>query len=179
VAVALKHERPELDVWAADISAGAVETARANAERLLSGRGTVRFLEGDLYAPLPDDAPEFAVITANAPYVPSAEIAALAKEVRNEPRIALDGGEDGLALLRRIIDGAPRRLTPGGALLLEADPSQMEKLTPLLDARGFGEIRIRKDLAGRDRVIAGRLVTDPAGRVLNLTHNSGHDYTIL
>jgi release factor glutamine methyltransferase len=158
VAVALKHERPELDLWAADISAKALEIARVNAERLLSGYGTVRFLHGDLYAALPGDSPKFALITANAPYVSSAEIAKLAKEVQNEPRIALDGGEDGLDILRRIIDGAPRRLAHGGVLLLETDPSQMEKITTLLEARGFDDIRIWKDLAGRDRAIAGRFV---------------------
>jgi release factor glutamine methyltransferase len=162
VAVVLKHERPELDLRAVDISAKALETAEANAERLLAGRGTIRFLQGDLYAPLPEDSPKFALITANPPYVPSAEIAKLAKEVQNEPRIALDGGEDGLDILRRIIEGAPTRLAPGGALLLEADPSQMEKIAPLLEKYGFGDIRIRKDLAGRGRVIAGRFT---GGRV--------------
>lgn len=173
-AIALKHERPELDVWAADISAEALETARLNAERLLSGRGTIRFLRGDLYGALPDAAPAFTLVTANAPYVPSGEIAGLAKEVQNEPRIALDGGEDGLDILRRIIEGAPRYLVREtraagsgvpdssgaalrGVLLLEADPSQMEKLAPLMEQQGFGDIRVRKDLSGRDRVIAGRL----------------------
>jgi release factor glutamine methyltransferase len=164
-AVALKYARPELDLWAVDISAKALETAEANAERLLAGRGTIRFLRGDLYAPLPEDSPKFALITANPPYVPSAEIAKLAKEVRNEPRIALDGGEDGLDILRRIIEGAPARLSPGGALLLEADPSQMEKIALMLEARGFGEISIRKDLAGRGRVIAGRFGEGPAGSI--------------
>jgi release factor glutamine methyltransferase len=165
VAVALKHERPELDLWAADICAGALETAGANAERLLAGRGTIRFLRGDLYAPLPEDSPKFTLITANPPYVPSAKIAKLAKEVQNEPRIALDGGEDGLDILRRIVEGAPARLAPGGVLLLEADPSQMGKIAPLLEARGFGDIRIRQDLAGRGRVIAGRFEEGPAGSI--------------
>jgi release factor glutamine methyltransferase len=89
--------------------------------------------------------------------VPSAEIARLAKEVQNEPRIALNGGEDGLDLLRRIIAGAPRCLVPGGGLLLEADPSQMENLAAILEKRGFGEIRTRKDLAGHDRVLVSNI----------------------
>jgi release factor glutamine methyltransferase len=165
VAIALKHEKPELDVWAADISAEALETARINAERLLTGRGTVRFLQGDLYAPLPEDSPKFALITANAPYVASAEIAGLANEVQNEPRIALDGGKDGLDLLRRIIAGAPRRLASGGALLLEADPSQMENLAAILEKHGFGDIRIRKDLAGRDRVLVSNILQTVDGGV--------------
>jgi release factor glutamine methyltransferase len=171
VAIAIKHERPELDVWAADISAKALETARANAERLLSGRGIIRFLQGDLYAPLPDDSPKFTLVTANAPYVPSAEIAKLAKEVRNEPRIALDGGEDGLGILRRIIAEAPRHLVRGGLLLLEANPPQMEKIASIMETHGLGDIRTWKDLSGHDRVIAGRFaegitgpVTGPADR---------------
>ncbi|MDR2047919.1 MAG: peptide chain release factor N(5)-glutamine methyltransferase [Treponema sp.] len=186
VAVALKHEKPELDVWAADISGEALELARINAERLLAGRGNaaIRFLHGDLYGPLEGvpAAPKFTVITANAPYVPSAEIAALAKEVQNEPRIALDGGEDGLDLIRRIIEGAPRYLVRcpeavsdpaagtagrpgyGGVLLLEADPSHMREIAAVMERHGFGEIRVRKDLSGRDRVIAGRIAGDrPAG----------------
>ncbi|MDR2144652.1 MAG: peptide chain release factor N(5)-glutamine methyltransferase, partial [Treponema sp.] len=126
VAVALKHEKPELEVWAADISGEALEIARLNAERLLSGRENagIRFFHGDLYGDLPggplsggplsdgrpSDTPKFAIITANAPYVPSAGISGLSKEVQNEPRIALDGGEDGLDLIRRIIEGAPRYL---------------------------------------------------------------------
>jgi release factor glutamine methyltransferase len=212
VAVTLKHERPELDVWAADISGEALEIARLNAETLLAGHGNagIRFLHGDLYDPLsggslpagpvsgsplpdgppedgrPPDAPKFTVITANAPYVPSAGIAGLAKEVQNEPRIALDGGEDGLDLIRRIIAGAGRYLVRetagssaghvsdlaggpaapansagrpgyGGVLLLEADPSQMQTIALMLEQHGFGEIHTRKDLSGRDRVIAGRL----------------------
>jgi release factor glutamine methyltransferase len=194
VAVALKHEKPEIEVWAADISGEALEIARRNAERLLSGRGTIRFLCGDLYgalpdgplsggppleSPLPDErpssTPKFSLITANAPYVPSAEIAGLSKEVQNEPRIALDGGEDGLDLIRRIVEGAPRYLVrapesapankaaaeaaPGasGVLLLEADPSQTREIASLMEKRGFGETRVREDLSGRGRVISGRL----------------------
>ena len=185
VAVALKHEKPELDVWASDISGEALEIARFNAEKLLAGRENagIRFLHGDLYDPLterpamPDGplpggpvTPKFTVITANAPYVPSAGIAGLAREVQNEPRIALDGGEDGLDLIRRIIAGAPRYLVRGtagrpgygGVLLLEADPSQTQKIAAVMERHGFGEIYTRKDLSGGDRVIAGRL-TEPDG----------------
>ena len=211
MAVALKHEKPELDVWAADISGEALEIARLNAEKILAGRENagIRFLHGDLYGPLSDSSlsdgpaangplpggpagdgpntPKFTAITANAPYVPSADIAGLAKEVQNEPRIALDGGKDGLDLIRRIIEGAPQYLVHGtaisadaghasnpagssgpaanpagrpgygGVLLLEADPSQMRKIALVMEQHGFGEIHTRKDLCGGDRVIAGRL----------------------
>jgi release factor glutamine methyltransferase len=164
VAVALKHEKPEIEVWAADISGEALKIARRNAERLLSGRQNagIRFFHGDLYGALPSDTPKFTIITANAPYVPSGGIAGLSKEVQNEPRIALDGGEDGLDLIRRIVEGASRYLVreaaPGasGVLLLEADPSQTREIASLMEKRGFGEIRVREDLAGRGRVISGR-----------------------
>jgi release factor glutamine methyltransferase len=157
VAIALKHELPEMEVWAADISAPALDIARENARRLLGKDLSVRFYQGDLFAALPPSPPRFSVITANAPYIPSAAIAGLSPEVRREPRIALDGGEDGLDLIRRIIGDAPPYLMPGGILLLEADPSQMETITGLLEARGFTGVQIRKDLSGNDRVISGRL----------------------
>ncbi|MDR1618287.1 MAG: peptide chain release factor N(5)-glutamine methyltransferase [Treponema sp.] len=159
VAVALKHEAPFLEVWASDISAEALEIAAANAARLLSGSGAglgppVRFFRGDLFAPLPPAA-AFAYITANPPYIPSGEISGLAPEVRGEPRLALDGGADGLALLRRIIAEAPDYLRPGGTLLLEADPRQMTALSSLLKAGGYHDIKIRRDLTGAERVIGG------------------------
>ena len=159
VAIALKHEAPFLEVWASDISAGALEVAGANAARLLTGPDAgsgppVRFLHGDLFAPLPPD-PGFAYISANPPYIPSGEIGNLAPEVRREPRLALDGGADGLGLLRRIIMEAPEYLRPGGTLLLEADPRQMTILRSLFKTEGYRDIKIRRDLAGAERVISG------------------------
>jgi release factor glutamine methyltransferase len=75
--------------------------------------------------------------------------------VRYEPLLALDGGEDGLEIIRRIIADSPPYLEDRGTLLLEADPSQMDAVAALLKNRGFGEPEIYRDLAGRDRVIAG------------------------
>jgi release factor glutamine methyltransferase len=92
---------------------------------------------------------------SNPPYVPSDEIAALSREVQKEPRLALDGGVDGLDLIRKIIAGAPDFLCPGGALLLEADPRQMTGIAGLLEKRGFNNIQTYKDLSGRERVIGG------------------------
>ncbi|MDR1143901.1 MAG: peptide chain release factor N(5)-glutamine methyltransferase [Spirochaetaceae bacterium] len=178
VAIALKREAPEAEIWAADISAEALAVARLNARRLLSGAGSagaadadntvitggepdagsagsVVFVRGDLFAALPGSAPRFALITANAPYIPSGGIPRLAPEVRREPPLALDGGADGLDLIRRIIVEAPSRLKPGGRLLLEADPSQMETIARLMKERGFRETELFRDLAGLERVIAG------------------------
>ena len=163
IAIALKHEMPGLEIWAADISAGALETAKLNAARLLPPHHYINFRQGDLYEALRPDtrAPHspfpipYSLITSNAPYIPGGEIEDLAPEVRNEPRIALDGGGDGLAIIKKIIDGAPGFLRPGGALLLEADPRQMRRIGEMLAGRGFINIQTRRDLAGRERVIGG------------------------
>jgi release factor glutamine methyltransferase len=172
VAIALKHERPELSLWATDISPKALAVARENAARLLDGQllcpagdigETIRFLEGDLFAPLMvpplssshyrHQGPRFSLITANPPYVASGTIPRLAPEVRREPWLALDGGEDGLDLIKRITMEAPDFLIPGGVLLMEADPRQMTAITLILKKKGYRNIQVYRDLSGQDRVI--------------------------
>jgi release factor glutamine methyltransferase len=156
VAIALKHEAADLEVWASDISPEALEIARQNAVRLLgAGHGApdpVKLIQSDLFDQISHC---FSLITANPPYVKSAEIAGLPAEVRKEPRLALDGGADGLDLIRRIITGAPAHLHTGGALLLEAEPRQMETIRAELEKHGFVGIQIYKDLSGAERVIGG------------------------
>jgi release factor glutamine methyltransferase len=160
VAIALKHESPGLELWAADISGRALETAKTNAARLLGvespagteepGHGGIRFVESDLFARIPG---RFHLIVSNPPYIPGGEIETLAPEVRREPRLALDGGRDGLDLIRPLVAEAPEHLYPGGGLLIEADPRQMAALSLLLEKNGFKDIQIYRDLAGRERVI--------------------------
>jgi release factor glutamine methyltransferase len=151
LALALAKERPEAQVFATDISPDALAVARSNAERLSL---TVTFLEGDLAQPLvPLD--RFDLIVANLPYIPSAEIDGLAADVRGEPRLALDGGADGLALLRRLVAGAPERLRLGGCLALEVGAGQAGAVEELLGATGLGDVRRRRDLAGIERVVSG------------------------
>ena len=160
LASALKNEYPFLRVCASDISPEALETAALNAARLLDGRlsddnrNSVRFIHSDIFENIPD---KFNIIVSNPPYVPSAEISTLAPEVRREPILALDGGADGLELIRRIISQAPEHLLPGGILLLEAGAGQMQDICLLLETHHFTSIRIHKDLAGRDRVISGEV----------------------
>lgn len=151
LAVTLAKLRPDATVFASDISAAALEIARGNAERL---GVTVTFLEGDLAAPLAAHAP-FSLIVANLPYIPSADLAALPPEVRVEPVLALDGGADGLDLVRRLVDAAPALLAPGGALALEIGAGQAAATAALLVAAGFVDPRTRQDLAGIDRVVSG------------------------
>jgi release factor glutamine methyltransferase len=159
VAIALKHAIPELEVWAADISAEAIETAKTNAARLLPP-DSIRFLSGDLYDALPSLLCSLfpvpcSLIVSNPPYIPSAEIPFLAPEVRMEPALALDGGDDGLRIIRKIVSRAPEFLCPSGALLLEADPRQMAAIAFLYKEAGFSDIQTHMDLFGRERVISG------------------------
>jgi release factor glutamine methyltransferase len=151
IAIAIAKSRAGTEVVAGDISPGALEVARANAER----HGvTILFVEGDLDAPLRAHGP-FDAIVANLPYVASGEIDGLAPEVRAEPRLALDGGADGLDLVRRLVAVAPELLAPGGALALEIGAGQAAATAELMVAAGFTDIRLRRDLGEIDRVVSG------------------------
>jgi release factor glutamine methyltransferase len=152
VAIALKHERPCIEVWAADISKAALQVAQDNAETLLGG--TVHCIESDLFDRIEG---RFNIITANPPYVSSDTINRLALEVRLEPRVALDGGADGLDLIRCLISEAKNHLYPEGMLLIEAAPEQMREITALLLLHGYKNIQTYEDLSGAERVIVGTL----------------------
>jgi release factor glutamine methyltransferase len=154
LAVALKSERPSLTVYASDISAEALSTAEANALQLLGGN--VTFLQSDLFTSFgPSLRRRFDIIVSNPPYIKTSEIPGLQAEVLREPRLALDGGADGLDLIRRIIAEAGDFLCSHGSLLLEADPRQMESIAGLLAEAGFKGIQTYRDLAHHERVIAG------------------------
>ena len=155
VAIAFAKERPTWRVTAVDLSPDAVSVARGNVQR--SGVvHNVAVLEGDLFAALPEHA-EFELITANPPYIPSAEIAELDADVRDfEPHLALDGGVDGLQITRRLVHEAMGYLSPGGLLALEGGFDQAPAVAELLEASGFREIARSKDLAGVERVVSGR-----------------------
>jgi len=154
VGLTLAAEMPGLAVWLADVSSAALAVAADNAERLMVSE-RVRFGQGDLFAAVPDM--RFGMITANPPYIPSGELHALPADVQREPRLALDGGADGLAYYRRIAREAPRFLQPGGWLLLEVGSTQADAVESLLQSAGFTEIFVRQDLAGRNRVVRARL----------------------
>jgi len=162
VAIALKNEMPNLEVHATDISAEALQTAKTNAEHLLSGN-KIHFYLGDLYNAHSLFTPHSSLLTAhsslllsNPPYIPSDDIKSLSAEVQKEPLIALDGGKTGLEIITRIINGAPDYLEHGGYLLLEADPRQMKAIKVLLAQKGFKGIKLYKDLSGQERVIGGK-----------------------
>ena len=123
LALALASTLPQVELYATDIDPAAVRCARGN---LAGIPGLAGVLQGDLYAPLPDSlAGRVDLLLANAPYVPSGSIRLMPPEARlHEPRLALDGGLDGLDVLRRIVAGAKRWLAPGGRLLVETSRSQ-------------------------------------------------------
>ena len=159
VGLTLAAEVPDLTVWLADVSDAALAVAADNAVRLrVSDR--VQFRQGDLFSAL--EGMRFGLITANPPYIKSDEILTLALEVQREPRLALDGGEDGLAYYRRIIREAPNFLSPGGWLLLEVGCTQAGAVKSLLLQAHFTELFVRQDLAARDRVVGGRTCTGTA-----------------
>ena len=135
-------------VCATDLSAPALRIAHANAARW---NAPVEFVRCDLGSALADSA--FDLVVSNPPYIASAEIDALQREVREwEPRAALDGGPDGLAVFRRLIPDAARLLRPGGWLILEIGATQGESVPELLGP-DWRECTVTPDLAGLPRVV--------------------------
>ncbi len=151
IAVALAVARPEAVIYALDIAPRALELTALNAESHGASE-RVHVLESDLLAALPCPV---RVVAANLPYVMSDEIPLLEPEVsRYEPREALDGGEDGLALIRRLLAEARPYLLPGGALVLEMDPRQTTSAAEAATACFPGaSVHAARDLAGRERVL--------------------------
>jgi len=154
VAVSLAAERPGWRLSASDLSQDALDVAAANAARLLPvAAAPLALFRADL---LEGFAGPFDLITANPPYVPSGETAALLARGWREPPLALDGGSDGLDLMPRLIGQAFRVLAPGGFLLIESDALQSPDIRDMFLKEGFGEVRVWKDLAGLDRITGGR-----------------------
>jgi release factor glutamine methyltransferase len=159
VGITLKLERPTISLDATDVSPGALAVARDNAQRL-GAVWACSFRLGDLFEPLRDPrgrpSRRYELVVANPPYIPTEEIATLQPDVRDhEPRLALDGGRDGLDLVRRIVDQAPAFLAPGGALALELGAGQAPAVAALFEARGFSDVRRAKDYGGHERVVSG------------------------
>ena len=145
-------------VAASDISQEALETARENAGRILgdggNGSGRIRFQRSDLLDGF-DREERFDVIVSNPPYIPSETIDGLEPEVREfEPRLALDGSADGLLFYRRLAGECGAFLNRGGRVYFEIGHDQGAAVSGLLEAHGFTDIKVRKDLAGNDRVVS-------------------------
>ena len=141
----------DIEGTGADISEKALSIAGQNADALGIRAG---FIRGDLFENIRG---KYGMILSNPPYIRSAEIDALQEEVRlHDPREALDGREDGLYFYRRITDEAREHLLPGGWLIFEIGYDQAEDVSGLMRSAGYTEVRVKKDLAGLDRVVYGR-----------------------
>jgi len=163
IAVALAVELPAAQVTAVDISPAAVQVAERNA--VAAGvEARVRVLVSDWTAALDRDA-RFDLVVSNPPYIPSAEIGGLASEVQREPRLALDGGADGLDAYRRLVPEACRFVVPGGAVVFEIGIGQAPAVAALCASAGLIAVGRHADLAGIERVVEGTAPAAAAMRV--------------
>lgn len=150
LAITLALELPQAEVHAVDISPAALKVARGNARRLDTS-GRVRFHTGDLTGPLRG---RFQVLVANLPYIRTRMLSRLEPELSSEPRSALDGGPDGLKLIRPLIRMLPQSMSTPGLALLEIDPPIARRALALANAPFIdGTASVEKDLAGLDRVL--------------------------
>jgi len=160
IAVSLAKRLPDAVFYATDCSAEALRVARRNAERH-GVAGQVTFLEGDLSKPLEAQglAGHADVVVSNPPYIAEREWDGLQPEVRLfEPRVALAGGEDGLAVYRRLVREAAGLLNEGGWLIMEVGQGQAGSVRALLSQTGrYGSVDVRPDQAGIERVICARI----------------------
>jgi release factor glutamine methyltransferase len=157
IALALATERPAAVITATDISPEALKLAQENAETHGVAE-RIRFLEGDGLEPVWEET--FDLVVSNPPYVAETAREHLPPELSHEPPGALFSGPDGLELLHRLIEQAPRVLAPAGTLALEHGPEQSDGLVRACRSAGFDPVVTRRDLGGRLRVVAGRLPAD-------------------
>jgi release factor glutamine methyltransferase len=161
LAIAIAKHQKDAILTASDISAAALTVARRNADKhQLSER--IRFLEGDLFAPVPTGEP-FDFIVSNPPYIRTDVWLTIAPQVRDhEPRLALDGGPDGFAILDRLIAEAPGYLVSGGYLLVEIGYDQETEARNRFERQGCWEaVKTTIDGAGHPRVLRARLAGRP------------------
>ncbi len=153
IALALKSERPDADVWAVDRMPDAAALARANSAALGL---PIEVRDGSWFEPLLD-APRFDMIVSNPPYIDGADPHLEEGDVRFEPRSALVADEQGLADIRLIVAGAPAHLCPGGWLLLEHGWEQGAAVRQLLLQQGYCQVETVRDYGDNERVTLGRL----------------------
>lgn len=153
IALALKSERPYADVWAVDRMPAAAALARTNSAALGL---PIEVRDGSWFAPL-SDAPRFAMIVSNPPYIDGTDPHLHEGDVRFEPRSALVAEEQGLADIRLIVTQAPAHLVPGGWLLLEHGWDQGEAVRQLLLQQGYVQVETVRDYGDNERVTLGRL----------------------
>jgi release factor glutamine methyltransferase len=155
LAVAIAHHTPSSRIHATDLSGAALALAKENAERhKVADR--IQFLEGDGFAALPPET-AFNLIVSNPPYIPTAEIATLAPEVRDyDPALALDGGLDGLNILRCLAGEGARYLRQGGRLMCEFGDGQADVVQRIFKEQQWKVEPVIPDLSGRARILVAQ-----------------------
>jgi len=152
IAIALTKRIPDCKMVASDISEGAIEVARVNAEKHgVSGR--IEFIQSDLFENIEG---KFDIIVSNPPYIANDEFKTLQKEVLMEPRVALVGGEDGIDFYRKIISASPRYLINGGVLVMEIGYGQKAGILKIISQNGMKPEDVRIDHNLIDRAIIAR-----------------------
>lgn len=141
----------------ADLSEEALKVTKRNAEAIAPS-ANIECFHGDLFGAIPEGLEGFDILVSNPPYIPTEVIAGLEPEVRDhEPMMALDGTADGLFFYRRIAKEAGKILAPGGRIYLEIGYDQGEQVSGLLREQGFVQVEVHRDLAGKDRVVSGKM----------------------
>ena len=157
LSVAFELPPDSATVWITDVSSDALDVARANLAGIGRAGARVRVAQGDWYSALPESLRGTVdVIVANPPYIAHGDPEVDEVVVRHEPHAALFSGDDGLAALRSIIIGAPRWLRTGGTLVMEIGHRQADAVREMCTTAGLRNVEVRRDLAGRDRVIVAR-----------------------
>lgn len=156
IVLSLASARPNARYLAVDTSEEALTLARENAATL-NLTEHVHFVNADLSDVVEPESMD--AVVANLPYIPSADCEQLSQEVRDhEPRTALDGGQDGLDIIRNVVQDAGIVLKSGGMLFLEIGDDQGAAVISLMKETGFPDAAVKQDLNGRDRVVFGRLI---------------------
>ena len=155
ILLSLLHYSNDCEGLGVDLSAEALEVAGRNVLKVLTPEKAehAHFLQSDLFEKVEG---KFEIIVSNPPYIASAEVEKLMPEVRDhEPRMALDGTEDGLHFYRRIIEEAGKHLVSSGMLFLEIGYDQGQAVSELMRTEGYCEVQVVQDYAGLDRVVLG------------------------
>ncbi|MCH2109118.1 MAG: peptide chain release factor N(5)-glutamine methyltransferase [Polyangiaceae bacterium] len=158
IAISFAKERPTWRITGTDKDPEVLQLAQENALRLGAAWG-LHWYEGDLFQALPEGS-KFEVIASNPPYIPPKEIELLQTEVKDfEPRLALDGGEDGLEFYRKISRSASTYLVRGGVIALEVGAGQADDVSELLEKAGFQQVEKYRDYGGHERVVCARALS--------------------
>lgn len=154
IAKELLEQSKKITFWASDISEKALEIAEKNAKQ---NEVEINFIQSDLFEKI-DNNLKFDIIISNPPYIETATIEELSTEVKNEPKIALDGGEDGLEFYRKIANSSKKYLKENGYLALEIGYNQMDNVCEILNQNNYRVLRKVKDFSNNDRVIVAQIL---------------------